>query len=167
MASEKMTDLLPQIEMNGTCCLNTQSTTVTNILKRDSSAHLDSYTDEQLLFYIPFMNPVKIHSLKITAPANGPKNIHLFVNKNDIGFEDVKSIEPVQSFELKDKDIKPDSLIALKFVRFQNVSSLTIFIENNQNDSEKTTINHLAFFGTPLQAQMKISELVKKQQTQS
>src|SRR4051812_41485363 len=41
-----------------------------NIFKKDES-FLESDTDEQLLLYIPFNQPIKIHSLCFQAPDDG------------------------------------------------------------------------------------------------
>lgn len=41
--------------------------------------------------------------------------------------------------------------MVLKFVKFQNVRSLTIFIEDNQSDSEVTKVNKIALFGTTVE----------------
>jgi hypothetical protein len=44
--------------------------------------YLESDCDEQLIISITFTQAVKIHSLKIKAPANkGPKNLKLFINQ--------------------------------------------------------------------------------------
>lgn len=41
-----------------------------NIFKKDES-YLESDTDEQLLIYVPFTQPIKIHSLCFQAPDDG------------------------------------------------------------------------------------------------
>lgn len=44
--------------------------------------YLESDCDEQLILSFTFSQTVKIHSLKIKAPADrGPKNLKLFINQ--------------------------------------------------------------------------------------
>lgn len=62
------------------------------------NGYLQSDEDEQLIMSIAFSQPVKVHSLKIKAPAeNGPKNIKLFINQpRTIDFEMASSNTSVQ-----------------------------------------------------------------------
>ena len=41
--------------------------------------------------------------------------------------------------------------IPLRFVRFQNVNSLHIFVASNQGGEEETMINSIDLFGLPVQ----------------
>ena len=47
------------------------------------------------------------------------------------------------------KDLE-GGLISLKYVKFQNVMNLTIFVKDNQTDAETTKINHLQLIGSPV-----------------
>lgn len=40
--------------------------------------------------------------------------------------------------------------IPLKFVKFQNVQNIQLFIIDNQIGDEVTQIDHLAFYGSPI-----------------
>jgi len=119
-----------------------------NIFKKDDS-FLESDTDEQLLLYIPFNQPIKIHSLCFQAPDDGraPQTVKLFVNKRDMDFQSVDSAPATQVIELKADDVKGDKLVPLRFVKFQNVSSITIFVESNQGGEPTTVIQRLRFIG--------------------
>jgi len=50
--------------------------------------------------------------------------------------------------------------IKLKFVKYQNVLSVTLFFPDNQDDAPVTYINKLDFFGQPI-AGTKMQELKK------
>merc|ERR1711918_78698 len=91
---------------------------------------------------------VKIHSISIRAPEDGtaPRTIKLFPNAVAVGFDSASSMEAAQVLTLSPSQMNGD-LIPLKFVKFQNVNSLTVFFEDNQDDEEKTTIQRLALFG--------------------
>eukprot|EP01095_Lingulamoeba_sp_RSL-Kostka_P008320 TRINITY_DN274_c0_g1_i1.p1 TRINITY_DN274_c0_g1~~TRINITY_DN274_c0_g1_i1.p1 ORF type:complete len:317 (+),score=125.92 TRINITY_DN274_c0_g1_i1:47-997(+) len=145
-------------------CLNQQEdNNVSNIFKDDDS-FLESDCDEQLLLYIPFNQTVKVHSLILNCiePANAPCVIKLFVNKEAMDFSSAETEKPTQVIELSEDQIndgsggssssnkkKQPKLIPLKFVRFQKVNSLTIFVESNLDDEETTVIDQLCFIGNP------------------
>lgn len=40
--------------------------------------------------------------------------------------------------------------VPLKFVKFQSVQNIQLFIKDNQSGDEVTQINHLAFYGSPI-----------------
>lgn len=76
-----------------------------------------------------------------------PTTVKLFVNRENIGFEDCDDIEPTQQFELTADDLKENGKeIMLKFVRFQRVKSITIFVEDNAG-AEVTALGALSFSG--------------------
>jgi len=117
-----------------------------------SGGHLESDCDEQLIMSYGFNQAVKLHSLKISAPEdNGPKTIKLFINQpRTLDFDQADSSEPVQTLELKPEDLSGEKLIPLRYVKFQNVNNLQIFVKDNQNGAETTRINHLAIIGSTI-----------------
>lgn len=134
---------------------NSPNTSMTMILKEKEDGLFltsDADVDEQLLLKFSFQETVKLHSFCIKASstrqsdASGPKSIKIFVNEPNLGFEDAESSKCVQSFSLS-----PDQLtgtpVLLHFLKFQNVSSLQIFVEDNQSGSDVTFIEKLSFFG--------------------
>jgi len=143
------TDITEYVDQAQGECLNenTEHRWV-NIFKKDES-FLESDTDEQLLLYIPFNQPVKIHSLCFQSPDtdSAPQIVKLFANTRDADFQSVESIPATQTLELHADDVKGDKLVPLRFVKFQNVSSITIFIESNQAGEAKTAIQRLRFIG--------------------
>lgn len=79
-----------------------------------------------------------MHSIKLTEfarglePENNPTIVNIYVNRCNLGFEDVDDVEPTQTIELTAADLKENAdPIILKFVKFQRVRSITLFIEDN------------------------------------
>ncbi|KAL2841276.1 PITH domain-containing protein [Aspergillus pseudoustus] len=126
---------------------------------------VESDTDEQLMLFIPFKSTLKVHSLQITSLPSGeaaedqdedevplrPKTIRLYTNNPHVlGFDEAEDINPVQTVELKaeDWDAKTGTAkIDLRFVKFQSVFSLNIFIVDNEGGSEKTRVDRVRIFG--------------------
>jgi hypothetical protein len=109
-------------------CLNESPSHTKAAIFTDDGSYLESDCDEQLLLTIPFSQNVKIHSLRLKGPTDGsaPKDVKLFVNRANLGFDEVEAEAGVQDLALSASDVKDGALINLKFVRFQNVSSLTV-----------------------------------------
>ena len=79
-------------------CLNeSDEHSFTQCLTADGG-YLESDCDEQLIISITFTQAVKVHSLKIKAPADkGPKNLKLFINQpRTIDFDMADSNTSVQ-----------------------------------------------------------------------
>lgn len=147
-------DLADFIEWQSVECLNENpSHTWANALKQgyreDSGLHLQSDADEQLLLYIPFSQVVKLHSLVVKAPAeDGPKTLKLYVNRQSMGFSNVADFPVTDTVVLSEEHLDGSQPLALKFVKFQNVRSLAIFVEDNQAGSDVTRLQKLAIFGS-------------------
>ncbi|KAL8528045.1 hypothetical protein ACS0TY_005747 [Phlomoides rotata] len=149
-------DLLDFIDWSSVECLN-QSTShsLPNAVKQgyreDEGLTLESDADEQLLIYIPFNQVIKLHSVVITGPEEeGPRTVKLFANKEHMGFSNVNDFPPSDSAVLSEDNLKGKPFI-VKYVKFQNVRSLTIFIEDNQSGSETTKVQKIAFYGTTVE----------------
>ncbi|XP_076235201.1 thioredoxin-like [Calliopsis andreniformis] len=114
--------------------------------------YLESDCDEQLILSIAFSQAVKVHSLKIKAPKDkGPKNIKLYINQpRTIDFDMADSNTSIQDLTLSVKDIDEGNPIPLRFVKFQNVQNLQIFVKDNQSGTETTRIDHIAVIGSPI-----------------
>ncbi|KAJ5804745.1 uncharacterized protein N7518_001048 [Penicillium psychrosexuale] len=123
----------------------------------------ESDTDEQLMLYIPFNSILKVQSLQITslppADANAdadetpmrPKNLHIYKNTSHVlGFDEADGIPPVQKVEIQsgDWDAKTGTAtVSLRFVNFQNVTSLVLFFVDGDGDSEKLRIDRIRIIG--------------------
>ncbi|KAL1561881.1 PITH domain-containing protein-like protein [Salvia divinorum] len=149
-------DLMEFIDWSGVECLNQNSShSLPNALKQgyreDEGLHLESDADEQLLIYIPFNQVVKIHSIVIIGPEEeGPKTVKLFANREHMGFSNVNDFPPSDVAVLSEDNLKGKPVI-LKYVKFQNVRSLTIFIEENQSGSEISKVQKIALFGSTVE----------------
>ncbi|KAI1266030.1 DUF1000-domain-containing protein [Xylariaceae sp. FL1019] len=136
-------------------------------LSKDASTSADkdwvtSDTDDQLLLYAPFNSAVKLHTLQITSlpPADDdvedgdeaplrPSTIKLFTNRpHNLGFDEAQDIDPTQIIEIKDSDWNSNGTanLPLRFVRFQNISSLVIFIECGDED-EQVRVDRIRLIG--------------------
>ena len=67
-----------------------------------------------------------------------------------MGFEDCEDVEPTQTLHLTAEDLKASAdPINLKYVKYQRVVSLTLFIEDNQG-GEITALGGIKLFGRPV-----------------
>ena len=123
---------------------------------------VESDTDDQLMLFIPFNSTLKIHTLQLTSlplltsgdddelPMR-PKTIHLYSNQTyNLGFEEAEGIPPTQTITLKptDWDVKSATAKAeLRFVKFQNVTSLVVFVVDGEGSGEKVRIDRLRIIG--------------------
>lgn len=146
-------DLVSNIHKGQSECLNqSDDHTWEHALTPSTTTFLESDVDEQLLLFISFMQPIKLNALVIQSPGeNGPKNIRLFINQTrTLDFDSAEKNQSVQDLELKPEDLKDNTLVKLKYVKFQNVQNITLFVSNNQDSSDKTVISYLKFIGSPV-----------------
>ena len=119
---------------------------------------VETDTDEQLLLFMPLNATCRIHSLLLTSNAASddddvmrPKTINLYTNSpHNLGFEEADEITPVQSIELKPSDWNKETGTArleLRFVKFQKVSSLVIFVKDGEGTGEKCRLDRVRIIG--------------------
>lgn len=79
------------------------------------------------------MLPSQLKS-RLPAPsptAQAPKVVKVFINlPRSMGFDDAERSEATQVLELSEEDYKDDGLIPLRYVKFQNVQSVTVRIRS-------------------------------------
>ncbi|XP_022915422.2 thioredoxin-like protein 1, partial [Onthophagus taurus] len=121
------------------------------ILKQQCECLNESDCDEQLIISIMFNQAVKIHSIKFKGPSDkGPKNVRIFINQpRTLDFDMVESCTSVQDLEVTPSDLEGNP-VNLRYVKFQNVTNIQIFVKDNQSGDEVTQIDHLAIIGTPI-----------------
>jgi len=73
---------------------------------------------------------------------------------------DADSEIPVETLTFSASELAEETEKPVKFVKFQNVNSLSLFIETNQQDSDVTVINRLTLIGSVMPS-TKINELKK------
>lgn len=125
---------------------------------------IESDTDEQLMLFVPFKATLKIHTLHITSlpPARAedddgseipmrPKTIQVYSNRAHVlGFEEAEDIPATQTItlSLNDWDAKTGTAkVELRFVKFQNVTSLVIFVVDGDGDGERVRVDRLRIIG--------------------
>ena len=138
-------DLLEQLDLRQCECLNaSKEHTLRHAIElatRDDPAYfLQSDCDEELLIHISMMQACKISAIKIEGPANSaPSSISIFVNKLGIDFDSAKSEAATQTIQLNPGLVTSSAPpVDLKYVLFQNVRTLSIFVPCNLGDSEET-----------------------------
>ncbi|KIX06940.1 thioredoxin [Rhinocladiella mackenziei CBS 650.93] len=121
---------------------------------------VESDTDEQLMFYIPFQSILKIHSVQLTSlpdttdddeSPSRPKLIKFYTNRPRIlGFDEAEDTQATQEVTLSEKDWDPKTgtaKIDLRIVKFQNVTSLVLFVVESEGDNEKVRIDRVRIIG--------------------
>lgn len=79
-----------------------------------------------------------------------PKTLKLFTNRpHNLGFDEAEDIEPTQAIEIGEDDWNTNGTanLALRFVRFQNITSLVVFVADGDGDSEKVRIDRIRLIG--------------------
>lgn len=79
---------------------------------------------ERTLPFLPWACP-SLCSLPV--PGQGPKGIKIFTNlPRSMDFEEAERSEPTQALQLGPEDIREDGIVQLRYVKFQNVNSVTV-----------------------------------------
>ena len=115
-------------------------------------ANAHECTDEELLLHITFMQAVRISAIKLEGPSDqAPASLRLFSNRMGIDFETAKDEEPTQELFLSAAAVSPSSRpLDMRFVKFQNVTTLSIFVPSNLGGGEETVISKLIIIGEPV-----------------
>jgi hypothetical protein len=124
---------------------------------------IESDTDSQLMLFVPFQSTVKLHSLQITSFANRdedeedddvparPRRIELYTNRpHTLGFEESEDIPATQIIELKPENWNHETKTAVvetRFVKFQNITSVVVFVVDAEGGAEKTRIDRIRVIG--------------------
>ncbi len=134
---------------------------------------VESDTDQQMMLYMPFTSTLKIHSLQFTSLARKqggdgdgdadedadassvptrPKTIRVYPNRTHVlGFDEAEDIEATQTITLSAQDWDAETSTArveLRFVKFQNVSSLVLFVVDGENEeSDKVRLDRIRIIG--------------------
>lgn len=107
--------------------------------------------DHQLLIRMTFRQPVKLHSMVFKGNSEdetAPQLVKIFQGKDHLGFSEAETEEATQVLELQPQQVDKGEQITLRFVKFQNVTSLQIFVENNFGNPV-TKISSIQCWGTP------------------
>ena len=147
-----MVDLEDKVNWANCEALNkTSQSSLQNVLKQglrdQETLLLESDADEQLLLRVAFKSRVKLHSISVSGPGDGraPKALALFVNRPNLDFGDTESMQATQELELSSDQL--GQRLDLKFVSFQAVDHLTVFVRTNQGDAESSALSNLQIWG--------------------
>jgi thioredoxin len=139
---------IKQLEMSNA----TDESNVRNLFDTSSKTVVKSDSDEQLMLYIPFQESCKVSSLVLRANPekldHAPSKLKLFVNKpNILSFDDAMSLPSTQDIEDIQYNTKGEATVQLRYVKFQKVISLVVFIEGNQGDEDVTMLQSIDIQG--------------------
>ncbi|KAL9115423.1 MAG: hypothetical protein Q9227_000744 [Pyrenula ochraceoflavens] len=125
---------------------------------------VESDTDEQLMLFIPLQSTLKVHSLHITSlpPREGeddvpmrPKTVKIYSNRvHVLDFGEAEDTQPTQEIVLGERDWDQETgtaRIELRFVKFQNVSSLVVFVVDGDGEGERVRVDRIRVVGETLQ----------------
>eukprot|EP01095_Lingulamoeba_sp_RSL-Kostka_P008906 TRINITY_DN3037_c0_g1_i1.p1 TRINITY_DN3037_c0_g1~~TRINITY_DN3037_c0_g1_i1.p1 ORF type:complete len:215 (-),score=68.17 TRINITY_DN3037_c0_g1_i1:193-837(-) len=115
----------------------------------DQENYLESNDDDpQLLLYIPFNGDIKLKSICIIGGDldSAPRTLKVWKNKDNIDFSNCEDIQATQEFEL-DPNLGGQIEYRVKTAKFNNVSSLTFFVEDNWADIDQTRITYIGLKG--------------------
>ena len=79
-----------------------------------------------------------------------PRTIKLFTNKpHNLGFDEAEDLSATQEILLSEKDWNADGTanIGLRFVKFQNITSLVVFVVDGDGEGEKTRLDRIRLIG--------------------
>lgn len=123
---------------------------------------VESDTDEQLMLFVPFRATVKVHTIQITSLTQSlsqsqvespmrPRTIQIYSNRSHVlGFEEAEDIPPTQKITLENEDWDQNTGTAkvdLRFVKFQNVTSLVLFVVDGDGNRDAVRIDRLRIIG--------------------
>ena len=153
---------------------------VQSIITGTGALRSDASVDPQLLIKLSFREPVKLRGFKLLSTAttastasasvqsenpdghteSAPRTLKLFVNAPNLSFADADSTAATETIVLQAGDVGGEREVKLKFVKYQNVTGLTVLVEDNVDDSDVTVINRLDLIGATI-AGMNVNELKK------
>jgi hypothetical protein len=142
------TDITDYVDKKALSCLNQDmGHPVENLLQPNEDLFLssDENTDQQLLIRLEFMQPVKISGILLRGKDNEtrPAVVKLFTNNLSMDFSEAESADPLQELHFEENCKDP---VPLRFVKFQNITSLQIFVEEN-GGADVTQITRLQVVG--------------------
>ena len=161
--------LFPLIDHDKVSCLNEQTVGSAKTILRaldDKNKPLgcviSNEGDPELIIQVPFTAGVKIRSVCVAGEAGlrHPTKVHLFVNRDDIDFENGHEVKPTQTLALNED---PDGELdyPLKTSKFGSVHTLTLFfVEGAGGDDEEVRINFLGFKGVNMKHKRAVVEAV-------
>lgn len=79
-----------------------------------------------------------------------PKTLKIYSNRpHNVGFDEAEDIPATQEITLSasDWDATGTADVALRFVKFQNITSMVVFVVDGDGDGEKTRLDRVRIIG--------------------
>jgi hypothetical protein len=79
-----------------------------------------------------------------------PKTIHIYPNRPHIlGFEEAEDVPAAQTISIsaQDWDSTGTATLSLRFVKFQNVTSLVLFVSDGDREGERVRLDRVRIIG--------------------
>ncbi len=122
---------------------------------------VESDVDEQLMLFIPFQSAIGIQSIHLSSlplstleddtASIRPKQIKLYANQShNLDFATADDIPETQMVELEEQNWNNKTGTAqlqLRFVNFQRIRSLVMFIVSGEGDSDKVRLDRVRIIG--------------------
>jgi len=148
-------DLISVVNKNALECLNQNSKQpIENALfQSNRDLFLESDSDPEILIKIAFQQPVDLTGISIGCRKSdiedncSPKEIKLFANDPDIGFQDAEIASETQSLTVTKEQAENGSELTLRLAKFRRITHLSIFIQSNYGNEDKTRISNLCLIG--------------------
>ena len=160
-------DLFPFIDRDGITALNAAGDTAKGIFKPyDQRLERDQCLasedgDPQLIIRVPFVCPVKVRAFTVIGGRDGtaPRSSKFFINHETLDFGDAEDgQQAVQCFDLVE-DAYGTVEYRTQFSKFQNVSTLWIFVTDNHG-ADRSLINYIGLSGVATEHKRQAVETV-------
>lgn len=125
---------------------STDGATLAEVMQADPGQPMQSDVDEQLLLKLTFKSSVALTQLRFRAGDGGvPRTIKIFVDKENMDFQDAGDLNPLIEKELEFQD--KEATVKLNGPNFSRVGSLQILVEDNCDGDETTTLARFGIVG--------------------
>lgn len=134
-------------------CLNEDDENGVKNLFQNTGSVLKSDTDQQLLIKISFRQPLKVSGIRFHGVSEGtaPSEVKVFSNNMNLDFGSAEDTPATQDILLGPKECNvagtKDHIYELKFVKFQTVNSLQLFVAENYGQEDISELRFLEIFG--------------------
>lgn len=146
--STAIVDITDKVDKKGSFLLNGAGTVTAGDCLGGVVVHSDA--GPQLIFHLPFVENVKVHSIVIT-PANdaeAPVVCKLFVNKTAFGFDDAESGEEVQEVKFASA-AEAGKEFKVKAAKFANTYAVSIFLDGGDS-RDVIGVQRIKIMGCPV-----------------
>lgn len=119
---------------------------LSEIMEASPAKPMTSDVDEQLLLKFTFKSSAALTQLRFRAGEEAaPRKVKVYVNQENMDFQDADDLVPVLEKELEYTD--NEASVKLSGPNFSRVGSLQIFLEDNHDDEEITTLARFGLVG--------------------